>query len=269
MEKKKAKAIEKGIDPALQAPSSLRNQKVSLLSGDVTYVDARTEGQGIRSVHDVMLDLNHLTENMREVEYRIKRAFFEDLFLMLAQSDPSRGLQPVTAREIEERHEEKLLALGPVLERTNDELLEPFIDRLYLMMDENGLIPPAPDELQGVDLKVEFISIMAQAQKYVGVAQLDRFLGSTVPYFQFMPEMKNNIDPRVIVEDYQDMLGVNPNLVRTKKEADAITDSQNQAAAEAQQAQNAETISKAGKNLSETPTGDGQTALDALAGAGV
>ena len=40
----------------------------------------------------------------------------------------------ITAREIEERHEEKLLMLGPVLERLNDELLRPLIDRTFNIM---------------------------------------------------------------------------------------------------------------------------------------
>lgn len=268
MEKKKAKALEKMIDPPLQGPTELRTQKVSLLAGDVTYVNVRDGNQGLRSVHEINIDMNHLSIEMDRVEYRIKRAFYEDLFLMLAQSDPSRGMQPVTAREIEERHEEKLLALGPVLERTNDELLEPLIDRVYLMMDENGLIPPAPDQLQDVDLKVEFISIMAQAQKYVGVASMDRFVASTVPYFEALPEMKDSIDARVIVEEYQDMLGANPKVVRTKEEAKEIADNRDQAAAGMMQAQQAEQMAKAGKNLSDSKLQDGSSALDAVMGQG-
>jgi len=53
------------------------------------------------------------------VENRIERSFYVDLFLMLANSDR----RQITAREIEERHEEKMLMLGPVLQRLNDELL--------------------------------------------------------------------------------------------------------------------------------------------------
>src|SRR5690606_36540354 len=120
--------------------------------------------------------------------YRIQRAFYEDLFLMIAQSDARRGSQPVTAREIDERHEEKLLALGPVLERTNDELLDPLIDRAYGLMEAAGLIPEPPEELDGVTLKVEYISIMAAAQKLVGVVGQDRFIQTVAPMLQVFPE---------------------------------------------------------------------------------
>ena len=56
------------------------------------------------------------------------RAFFADLFLMLARTD---NVQPITAAEVAARQEEKLIALGPVLERTNDELLDPMVDRMF------------------------------------------------------------------------------------------------------------------------------------------
>jgi hypothetical protein len=56
-----------------------------------------------------------------------------------------------TAREIDERHEEKLLALGPVLERTNDELLDPIVDRAFALMEAAGLIPPPPRSCDGVE----------------------------------------------------------------------------------------------------------------------
>jgi DNA-binding IscR family transcriptional regulator len=46
-------------------------------------------------------------------------AYYADLFLMLANDDRSN----VTATEIAERHEEKLLMLGPVLERLHNEML--------------------------------------------------------------------------------------------------------------------------------------------------
>jgi hypothetical protein len=94
------------------------------------------------------------------------------------ESSDERGAQRPTAREIDERHEEKLLALGPVLERTNDELLDPIVDRAFQLMEDSSLIAAAAEELHGVKLKVEYISILAQAQKLVGVSSQDRFLQS-------------------------------------------------------------------------------------------
>ena len=80
---------------------------------------------------------------------------------MLATQPISR----MTATEIVERHEEKLLMIGPVIERLHNELLEPLIDRTFAYLVKANALPPAPPELQGMDLSVEFVSILAQAQQ--------------------------------------------------------------------------------------------------------
>jgi hypothetical protein len=262
-QREKGKAIKKMIDPPLQGPTALRSQKPSMMPGDITYVDVREGMVGLRSIHEITLNIQHLAQDMSEVRFRIQRAFFEDLFLMLAQSDDQFGAERPTAREVQERHEEKLLALGPVLERTSDELLEPLVDRTYLMMEAAGLIPEAPEALQGVDLKVEYTSILAEAQKLVGVVGHDRFVMSTTPLIQVFPEMRHKIDAFQLVDDYADMLGIDPRIVRPTEEAEARMQQEQQAAAQAQQAENMAKTAAAVKDASQAPmTGD--TALSRM-----
>lgn len=263
MERRKGQAIAKMIDPPLTGPSTLRTQKTSLLPGDVTYQDVREGMQGLRPIHEVRLDLSHMTADIQGVEYRIKRAFYEDLFLMLATSDPYRGAAPPTAREIEERHEEKLLALGPTLERTNDELLDPMVERIFEMMARAGLIPPPPPELEGVDLKVEYVSVLAQAQKLVGVSSSDRFLQTFVPLVEVFPETRAKIDPLRLVDIYSDMLGVDPRVIRSDEEAEAIVDEQAQQQRAAAEAEQAATLAKAVRDGSQAPMGQ-DSALDRI-----
>lgn len=264
MQREKAKAIKKMVDPPLVGPSVLRTQKTSMLPGDITYVDVREGSQGLRSVHEINLNLADLGADIRETQYRIQRTFYEDLFLMIAQSERMRGAQPVTAREIEERHEEKLLALGPVLERTNDELLSPLVDRVYLMMDDAGLIPVPPPQIQGVRIKPEYISIMAQAQKLVGVVGADRFMQTVYPMIQILgPAVANKLKINAIINEYVDMLGTDPRMIRTDEEADALGAQQAQAAQAQQQAQQAALMAKAGKDAGTTPM-EGDTALNRL-----
>ena len=86
--------------------------------------------------------------DIQDVRQRINGSFYADLFLMLANATDTR----MTATEVAERHEEKLLMLGPVLERLHNELLDPLIDITFNRMIENNLIPPAPPELQGMEL---------------------------------------------------------------------------------------------------------------------
>jgi hypothetical protein len=237
MGRRKGQLLAKAVDPPLMGPSSLRSQKTSLIQGDITYVDAREGQMGLKPIHEVRLEgYQHLVQDANDVRFLIRRAFYEDLFLMIATSDQVLGADRPTAREIDERHEEKMLALGPVLERTNDELLDPLVDRAYELMERSGLIPEPPDELDQVKLKVEYLSILAQAQKLVGVVGQDRFVNSVLPLVEFFPEVRKKIKAFEVVNIYADITGVNPTQVRPDDEAQQMADEEQQMAAQAQQA---------------------------------
>ena len=264
MQKKKGQAISKLVDPPLVGPTMLRTQTTSLLAGAITYQDVRDGERGLRPIHEIGMNLQHLTMDIQDVRYLIRRAFHEDLFLMLASSDPSRGAADITAREIEERHEEKLLALGPVLESTNDELLDPLIDRSYQMLFDAGLLPEVPEELDNVELKIEYLSIMASAQKLVGVVGQDRLLQTVVPLAEVFPEITDKIDVNRIVDNYVDMLGVDPEVVRTTEQANARSEGRQKQAAAMQQAEQAKLMAGAAKDAAAAPVGGEETVLTRL-----
>lgn len=271
LERRGAQAIDKGLNPPLVGPSTLRTQKVSLLPSDITYDDAGARGanQGLRPIHEVRMEAVDAVERKgAQHEWRINRAFFVDLFLMLAQPDPSRGAQPITAEEVRERHEEKLLALGPVLERLNDELLDPVIDRSFAILANRGVLPEPPEELLEMELRVEYTSILAQAQKLLGVVGQDRFLSSVGQLAQIFPEARHKVRVFQAVDDYGEMLGVNPKLLVSDEEAQAAWEAEQQAAAAAAEAEQAQKLAAAGAALGKTPLGGG-TALDAVLGRGV
>jgi len=98
-------------------------------------------------------------ENQRRMT--IQRAFFVDLFLMLA-SLPEKDR---TATEITERVNERMLILGPILGRLMHEKLDPIITRTFNILLRNNKLPPPPDILQGQEYKVDYISPLAKAQK--------------------------------------------------------------------------------------------------------
>jgi hypothetical protein len=258
-EKRAAQAIEKMIYPAMVASTKLRNAKTTLLAGDITYVDEMNQGTGFRPAHEIRFSLQELEGKQEQIRYRVSRAFYEDLFLMLANSDR----RQITAREIDERHEEKLLALGPVLEQLNEDLLDPLIDIAFAMMEKRGLIPEPPPEIQGMDLKVEYISVMAQAQKLVGLGAIERFTGFSANLLSVYPEIKNKIDAFAMIDSYADLTSVPTGIVRPTEEVKE--EMAMQAAEQQRQVQMQENAMQAqsAKTLSETKTGQG-SALDAL-----
>jgi hypothetical protein len=269
MQRRKGQLLQKAVDPTLMGPSSLRTQKVSLVSGDITYVDAREGQQGLKPIHEIRLEgFQHITADAQDMRYLIRRAFYEDLFLMLAASDPAGRGQPITAREVEERHEEKLIALGPVLERTNDELLSPLIDLTFNKMFKAGLLPPPPDDIRGVKLRVEFTSILAQAQKAIGISALDRFVVSVTPIIQLDPAQRHKVDFDQIIENYQEGLGTDPRIIRSTEEAQRMRDEEAQQQQAMAQAQTMKDMASAAATAGKEPIAT-DSALDrVLAGVG-
>lgn len=263
-EKRVSRAIEKQLNPALQGPTALRNQKSSLLAGDITYVDEVSGKGGLRPIHEVNLAVDQVQARIDRIEHRISRCFYEDLFLMLAQME---GIQPRNEAEIAERHEEKLLALGPVLEGTNDALLDPLTDIQFNTLLRLNLVPPPPEELQGEDLKVEYESVMAKAQKLVGVAGTERYVAFIGNMAAAFPQVLKKVNAFKVADDYADMMGVSPLATYSDEEANAAIQAEQEAAQRAQMAQAIPQLAGAAKQLSETDmsTDNGLTRL--LAGA--
>jgi len=260
-EKRTMEAIDKMIRPPMTGPTSLRNQPASILPGDITYVDA-ANGGGFRPVHEVNFRIQEMEMKQNQVRSRIQRAYYEDLFLMLANSDR----RQITAREIEERHEEKLLALGPVLEQLNQDLLDPMTDIVFDIHVRQGLIPPPPPELQGMQLKVEYISIMAQAQKMLGIGGIERFTGFVGQMAAFDPSVLKKIKTHDIVDKYGDMISVPPSIIRSDDEVQEMEQAEQAAAQQAQQMQMLQAGAGVAKDLSQAQVSDDQNALNALLG---
>jgi hypothetical protein len=254
---RKAQVIDYKTKPPLQVPTSMKNRDVETLPGGITYVDAASNANGIKTAWEVNLDLNHLLMDIQDVRERIRGSFYADLFLMLANATDTR----MTATEVAERHEEKLLMLGPVLERLHNELLDPLIDMTFMRMVEANVLPPIPQELQGMELNVEFVSMLAQAQRAVGTNTVDRFVGNLGMVAQFKPDVLDKFDADQWADSYSDMLGVDPKLIVAGDQVAMIRKARNDAqAAQAQMAamqQQAETA----KTMAQAPTGQSENAL--------
>ena len=220
-QKRKAQALEKGVNPPMTAPTALRTARTSILPGDVTYVDTQGTQGGFKPAHEVSLSIRDITEDIRDIRQNIQRAYFEDLFLMLISD---RRLQPRAAQEIAEKKEEKLLALGPVLEQLNQDMLDPLIDLGFDYGLRQDLFPPPPEELEGLALKVEYVSVMAQAQKLVGIGGIERFVsfvGGIVEMTQDPSRAdKANFDQAIDV--YGDRMGVDVGIIRSDDEVAEI-----------------------------------------------
>lgn len=261
-QKRKAQGIDKMVNPPMQAPSSLRGQLASVLPGGVTYVDNVTQsGGGFKPVYEVNPRLSELQQDILETQSRIRQTFYADLFQMLSLSNRAQ----ITAREIDERHEEKLLMLGPVLERLHAELLNPLIDRVFNIMLRNKLVPTPPESLQGVEIKVDYISMMAQAQRAIGTASIERLAGFVGNLAGAMPSVLDKFDADQAIDEYADMLGVPPRVVLSDDKVKEVRAAREQQLAQQQAMEQIGQGAQAAKVLSEADTG-GENMLNTLLG---
>lgn len=232
---RKMEGIDKIVRPPMTGPTSMRNNPTSLLPGAITYVDDPT-GKGFRPAMEVNLRLAELAADIRDTQERIRQAFYADLFLMLSNME---GIQPRNQFEIAERKEEKLLALGPVLENIYNGQLEPVIDRTFAILNRRGELPPPPPDLEGQELKVEYVSMLAQAQKAVATGGIERGAAFVGNLAAVKPDVLDKLDADQAVDEYFDMLGVPPSVVVPDEK---VAEIRQQRAQQAQMAANMEAM---------------------------
>lgn len=260
MQKRKAQAVEKMINPAMVGSASLQNTKATLLPGDTTYLMNDTDI--FKPAHEIRLNVGELRQDILDTQQSIRQTFYEDLFLALATDNRN---QRATAAEIRELREEKFTALGPVLEQLNQDLLDPLIDIAFADMVYFNMVPEPPDEIVGIDLDVQYVSVMAQAQKLVSRGTVDAFTGYVGQLAQFNPEVADKFDFDQAVDVYADILGVPTSIVRPDAEAAELRQQRAEAQQRQAQMEQMQALTKGAKDLSETNL-EGDNALNRVLG---
>lgn len=259
--KKKAQGIDKMISPPMLADMSLQHKPTAMLPNSVTYVPRLSNDQGMKPAYQVNPPLNEMMLDMQDIRQRIRDTFFNFLFNDISNLETVRS-----ATEIAARKEEKLVLLGPVLERFENECLDPAIRRIFGIMVRNKLLPEAPPELQGKNLTIQYVSILAAAQSAVGTVPTERFLqivGNMVPVFPEARFIPNVVD---LLLDYAKDTGVKAKNLHTRDEIMSQISAENEATRQQGQADQATQAVDAAKLLSETDAGGGANALQLALG---
>lgn len=209
--RRKGRALDNLVKPALAVPAGLQQTPLSLDPGSINFVNELQNKVEpiIRPDGNVMVAVRGEVD---AVTRRVNQIFYADLWMAITDME---GIQPRNEQEIFYRNEEKLTQLGPVVDRVNIEKLEGDVDRAYRILRSLGRIPPAPPEVARTGMKIEFISILAQAQKAVANTQIERiarFVGFLSATF---PDAAMKFDAQQAVDEYAQNTGVTPNIIRS------------------------------------------------------
>lgn len=240
-------------DLLAKPPTAGPAKDLDMRPGAHTHVAEMGPGMRIEPIYKVDYGaIGAVREDIREIKEAIDRLTFADLFMAITNMP---GVQPRNVEEIIKRDEEKLTQLGPVVEQVNDDMLPVAVDRMIGIATRGGLMPEAPEELQGRELKVEFVSVLAMAQKMLGMSTTERvvgFVGSLGSVFG--PQVLDKIDPDAIIDDYANRANLPGEAVRDKAAVERMRASrqqQEQMEQAAAMAQPAKDATQAAANIAE------------------
>ena len=252
-------ALDAKNNPTLVAPAGMKREFITTIPGGINY-DSSAANQGLRPLHQNAIDLRDLAGQIGATQAAIQQGLFNQLFLMLANINDSTQR---TATEIAARQEEKIVMLGPVLENLHTEFLDPVIKRTFNILSRTEQLPPPPEDIG--DLEIEYVSILAQAQKSLGVVPLEQTVAFAGNLAGVKPDILDNIDFDQVMQHYGDFVGVPPDSMNPPEEVVQTRQARQQQEQMAQAAQMAESAAGSAKLLSEADLG-GNNALAALTG---
>ena len=255
MERDKLKAIGKAVDPPMNAPTELKG-KGTLIRGGVNYYDSKQGGNQFVPAQTVSGDVRPVSAEIDKVERRVQRIFYNDLFRSVLGEDKN-----MTATEVAQRHAEKLILLGPVIGRLDEEVHDPSVERTYGIAASLGMLPPPPKELDGITIKIKYISMLAQAQRLVGTSGIEQVTGFVGNLSTVSPEVLDKLNLDETIDQYASMVGVPPNIIRTDEEVLKIRQSRAEQIEKERMQQQIQQLTDTAKTLSETETGK-DSALD-------
>ena len=128
----------------------------------------------------------------------------------------------MTATEVVQRTEERMRLMAPAISRLQSEFLDPLIERVYSICLRKGLFPKPPESIQGQDLRVEYVSPVAKAQRMTQVIGFQRLLESLGQIAQAKPEVFDRIDADGTVDFFADAYDVSFQTLTPMKQVEEI-----------------------------------------------
>jgi hypothetical protein len=251
--------------PPLKGQPQLAQSAANLVPGGITYI-AATDDSAFKPIWEVQNAIQNFMADIQRLEVSIREFFYADLFMAISQME---GVQPRNQEEIAERVGEKMTQLGPVVERQNNEKLRVAIEIAYSILSKTNQLPPAPQEMHGQPLKLEFVSILSQMQRgatLTGIERVAAFVGSLTAGD---PEVIDKLDTDQAVDEYADAVGVPPSVIRSDDEVSQLRQArakQQAMASMAATAAPAKDAAQAAQVLANTDVGGGRSALAAMTG---
>lgn len=234
-ERRKAVGIEKMIDPPLLAPGTLKRH-VRAAPGETISDTAFGQSNGLRPLYEVNFGtaVQYVQEEINQIAMRLEDVMMANIFANMSLETRPAGM---TMTEYMDRRRRSAELMGPTVSSYEPRVLNPLIERVYMLLDEAGLLPPPPDGLsEWATLDVSYQSPMAQMLEQSGAVATAQFMEQIAPLIKISPDIMDKIDVDQMIDELAQRMGVPASIIRSDETVAAIR----QQRAEAQAAQQAQ-----------------------------
>ena len=240
---------QKMVDPPIILPHDGYTLPINMNAKGTNYKTSSIGVAGAEEKIEVLRPEGSLAAGetlLADERQTIKETFFVDLFLLLISR------KNMTAEEVAQRVEEKMLILGPVIGRLQDELLGPMLTRDFMIRLRRGDFGDVPPQLVGQPLKPKYVSLLAKAQRLAESRTTQNFLMVVGSIAQLDPRVVDKVDLDEVVNILHDLSGVDPKVLRKDEDVKDMREQRAQQEAELRKLALAQAGSEVMKTASET-----------------
>ena len=158
---------------------------------------------------------------MAEIEFyqnQIKRLMFVDTFQAFADIT-----KQMTVPEVMERVSEKMTMLGPAVGRYMDDVLQPLIEKVVMILWEQNRLPRIPDAmLEDPSFEVKFVGRLVQTQRQSEMNNLVNAISIAGQVAQIKPEILDKINGDKVIDEIFDINSISAKIINSDEEVQQL-----------------------------------------------
>ncbi len=151
--------------------------------------------------------------------------------------------------------DERNRAVSPMLIRMHTELFTRLVTRHFNLLDRGGLLPAPPPELEGKEIRVEYVSPLTASQRQLEALGTLRTVEALLPWAQIDPAVFDRFDPMEVAEVVHAGSGAPASMLRSKEEARRVGKAREEAQAAREAAPAANPRGRGGRSGPDGPGG--------------
>lgn len=219
------RASMKASDPALAIPDDAFLGTPNFNPRQINYYQ-----RGRLSPKDDIFPLGNFGNvqlGLAELEYyqkQVRKLMYTDAFQTFAELT-----KQMTVPEVMERVSEKMLLLGPAVGRYMNDVLQPLIERVVLILYEANMLPKMPDVMmQDPRFEVKFVGRLVQTQRQAELNNIVNAISISGQIASMTPDVLDKINADMAVNEIFDISGASAKILRSDDEVKAIREARAQ-----------------------------------------